>query len=197
MRWIAGLVVLCGLGSPGITAAGAEDAPGPLVPGTYELTLRLEGRRDGGERIPDAQPIEVIGTVTLRATSAGDRSPRTGEQAKDGRQVPPLYGWTDAKLAPVMPLDRDAASPDSRDPVYPGLLAIRVPYGPGGPFTGGEEVTAILVNTLGNDRSGRAALDGGGFAMFLLRWDGRCHEGAWSRWGLQAVGSGTFRLCAR
>lgn len=63
------------------------------------------------------------------------------------------------------------------------------------PFTRRDAVTATLVHALSNVRDGQIAVDGGGFAMFVLRWDGQCHRGEWSAWGRSPAGRGTFRLC--
>jgi hypothetical protein len=84
---------------------------------------------------------------------------------------------------------------DSQDPVYPGLLVQKVPYGAKGPFTGKDLVPVILVATVGNLRNGESWTDGCGFAMYLLARDGACYTGAWSEWGLRKDGRGSFRLC--
>ncbi len=70
----------------------------------------------------------VVGTMTLRLTSRSDRSPRTGEAAEDyDITQTPLYGWLEADLRLVgallcRPDGISGPLPDSRDPVYPGVL---------------------------------------------------------------------------
>jgi hypothetical protein len=67
------------------------------------------------------------GLAELRPTTLDDRSPRTGEQAFLPPDLTALYGWTNANLAAVGapicsgPLN---PAPDSREPVYPGILLL-------------------------------------------------------------------------
>jgi hypothetical protein len=188
------VVALSGTNPP-VVGGGSQqsDEPKPLAPGEYRLSLTAtDGSQKGGA---------VNDTATLRPASAGDRSPRTGERAKDdGNAQILLYGWTGADLSAVgAPLCPDGVEPppDSRDPVYPGLLVTRVPFGLGGPFTGTKLVTTILVATVANLRNGEHWTDGCGFGMYVLRMDGDCFIGDWKEWGLRRDGRGSFRLCPK
>ena len=172
-----------------------QDALGPadLAAGDYSVQLSAtEGSHEGGV---------VDGTITLVAARPTDRSPRTGEQVKDDRRAGlRFYGWIAADLtavgAPLCSGDPNP-SPDSQDPMFPGVVVMQVPYGPNGPFTGEREVPTVLVATLSNLRDGSRWNDGCGFAMYLLGRDGECHTGRWSEWGLKVDGRGTFRLCGQ
>lgn len=191
-----------GIGPPVVFAVGCcwmaviigmENQAKSLTSGEYNLYLSAtEGSHRG---------TEAEGIVTLVAATKSDRSPRTGEIAKDGPEGPPLlYGWTNTDLKHVgAPLcsEHPHPSPNSNDPVYPGIIVQRVPYGPDGPFTGRSEVSAVLVGTLSNLRNGEMWWDGCGFGMFVLAWDGRCHTGKWSEWGLKYDGRGEFLLCPK
>jgi hypothetical protein len=172
---------------------GEEKQAKSLKSGKYNLYLRAT---EGSHRGAKAE-----GVVTLVAVTESDRSPRTGEIAKDRPGGPPLlYGWTNTDLKRVgAPLcsDRPHPSPDSNDPVYPGIIVERVPYGPDGPFTGRSEVSAVLVGTLSSLRNGEVWTDGCGFGMFVLAWNGQCYTGKWSEWGLKHDGRGEFRLCPK
>jgi hypothetical protein len=192
MKRVAVLLLLSSIVLPGCTARHTKaEPPRALTPGDYRLSLTAtEGSRVGGV---------VEGVATLRLASPTDVSPRTGEPAKDSHE-PLLYGWTAANLAGVgAPLcaEHPHPLPDSQDPLRPGLLVVRVPYGPGGPFTGKQEVSAVLVATLTNLRTGERWLDGCGFAMYILNWDGQCHAGEWREWGLRKDGRERFRLCQK
>lgn len=172
---------------------GEEKQEKSLKIGEYKLYLTAT---EGSHRGAKAE-----GIVTLAAATKNDRSPRTGEIAKDPSGGPPLlYGWTNTDLKRVgAPLcsDHPHPSPDSNDPVYPGIIVERVPYGPEGPFTGRSEVSAVLVGTLSSLRNGEVWTDGCGFGMFVLSWNGQCHTGKWSEWGLKHDGRGEFRLCPK
>jgi len=194
-RWATSvLLAVCGALSNWRALADTKpEQPKPLRPGAYSLSLTAtEGSRQGGV---------AEGALMLVAPRATDTSPRTGERAKDTRSGAPLfYGWTGVNLTLVgapMCGGNHHPSPDSQDPVYPGVVVIRVPYGPGGAFTGGGEVSTVLVGTLSNLRNGDGWTDGCGFAMYMLTWDGQCNAGKWNEWGLRKDGRGTFRLCPR
>jgi hypothetical protein len=190
---------ILGLGWGGMTNGAAQSKA--LQPGAYALSMTAsEGSRKGGV---------VGGELVLVAATLNDKSSRTGERAKDpgGWARPQFYGWTTIDFrgvgAPVC-ADPPNPSPSSRDPVYPGVLVISVPYGPKGPFSGygpkspisGKDVVpTLLIGTVTNLRTGQNISDGCGIAMYVLAWDGQCHAGKWSEWGLRVNGRGEFRLC--
>jgi hypothetical protein len=191
MRRYGILLFIVGSAIPDCATIPKAEEPRALAPGEYRLSLAAtEGSRAGNA---------IEGVTTLRVASASDFSPCTNARAKDYEQ-PLLYGWTPTDFAGVgapLCIDRPHPSANSQDPVHPGLLVIKVPYGPGSPFTGKKEVSAILVATLSNLRTGELWVDGCGFAMYVLRWDGHCHAGEWKEWGLRKDGRGTFRLCLK
>jgi hypothetical protein len=185
------LPLLVGIAS--LLAAQDVFGSAELAAGDYSVQLSAsEGSHKGAV---------TEGTITLVGARPTDRSPRTGEKVKDTRnRGPQFYGWIGADLKAVgAPLCSGGPhpSPHSRDPVYPGVVVVQVPYGANGPYTGEREIPAILVATLTNLRNGSMWTDGCGFAMYLLTSDGECHTGQWSEWGLRADGRGTFRLCRK
>jgi hypothetical protein len=164
-----------------------------LSAGAYELSfVATRGSRQGKT---------VRGNLVLASTAKTDRSPRTGEIAKDPDiRYFPLYGWLDANLlevgAPLCPGGL-APPPSSRDPVFPGVIvqAIdpawnfgdRVKRPPGAPI--------LAIGTLANMRNGRLGLDGCGIGLFVQAAGSGCWRGEWSEFGLQHDGAGTFSLC--
>jgi hypothetical protein len=164
-----------------------------LSAGAYELSfVATRGSRQGKT---------LHGRLLLAPTAKTDRSPRTGEIAKDPdiRHVP-LYGWLDANLlevgAPLCPGGL-APPPASRDPVFPGVIVLaidpawnlgdRVKRPPGAPV--------LVIGTLANMRDGTIGLDGCGIGLFVQAASGDCWRGEWSEFGLQYDGAGTFSLC--
>ena len=164
-----------------------------LSAGDYELSLHAtRGSRRGRT---------VQGPLVLVPTSQADRSPRTGQIARDHDiRYTPLYGWLEADLrevgAPLCP-DGPAPPPASRDPVFPGVLVLavdpewkletRVKRPPDAPI--------LAIGTSVNMRDGRTHLDGCGIGLFVQTADRVCLRGEWSEFGLQYDGAGSFSLC--
>ena len=168
--------------------------PWELGPGDYHLSLIAHrGSRAGAE---------VDGRLALRPTSDADTSPRNGQRAAGPPDIrnAPLYGWTDISLAGVgVPICEDGPAPPawSQDPVFPGVLALkldpdmsleaRVPYR--------KDALILVTGTGTNIRDGKPRLDGCGIGLFVQDRGWRCLRGEWTAWGLEADGAGTFSLC--
>lgn len=155
-----------------------------LQPGRYRLTLvATEGSKAGAS---------VLGEMTLREPAPEDRSPRTGEPARDRGRTPTLWGWTDADVdAAGVPLCDGGTSPDSDDPVYPGVVvdkfnsqSIRQP----------EEAPVLLLATVSNLRNGTRKLDGCGASLFVQGERDGVFWGSWMEGGIRLDGRGRFCL---
>ena len=95
-----------------------------VTAGTYRITFIATG----GSRMGDT----AIGALTLYDTSPTDRSPRTGEGPApyESREEITLWGSLSADLAslgaslpePGSSIDTLIPQPDSRDPIYPGVV---------------------------------------------------------------------------
>jgi hypothetical protein len=162
---------------PACAAAGPPSTRSlPIAPGEYRLTV-WDSTRTGAPR--------VAGTLRLVPTRADDRSPRTRERAAAPRgDATPLYGYTQidwrAVRAPMLP-DSVDPPPESRDPVYPGVLV----------HAGRGEVT-LTVGTVSNLRTGAALLDGAGIGLHVRRASGGSFGGSWRGWGVVERGAGWF-----
>jgi len=172
------------------TVAGRDAAPrtgvelsvSPEVPalraGVYRLTLVAE---QGSHRGATSE-----GALTLVPASVLDKSPTTGEVAKDVYDPPQFYGWTDLDFQRIAAPTGRAPDPTSRDPVRPGVLV---------PSQTHLKHQVVLIGTVGNLRDGAVHLDGAGIALHVERWKSDCYHGPWDRWGIAVNGSGTFRAC--
>jgi hypothetical protein len=178
---IGGLVV--GNASGQCPTPGAPQANiSQIEAGEYKVVFVATNGRWEGEI--------ASGTLVLRKTSPYDRSPRTGEKAQD-HQIAPLFGWLDADLssvgAPIMP-DKVVASPQSRDPVYPGVLVLSIDWGkdypPGTPV--------LTVSTLSNLRNGILWTDGAGIGLWVHSVTPEGFSGLWREWGIVVGGRGHF-----
>lgn len=141
---------------------------------------------------------ETRGMVQLKRTSATDRSPRTGETARD-YVLPeiPLYGWTTANLANVgAPLCTDIhhPAPDSQDPVYPGVLVCVREGCFAGPLP--EGAPCLAIGTASNPRNGQGILDGCGIGLQVQSVHRGEFVGIWNAYGNRIDGSGHFCLRA-
>lgn len=163
-----------------------------LRPGDYTLSMiATSGSRTGRS---------TRGPLTLVATRGSDSSPRTG--ARVGGPPPihvtPLRGWTDADLRGVgAPLCDEATPPSSRDPVFTGVLVLKM--GPDWKLetrvTRRNDAPILVTGTVTNIRDGRLRLDGCGIGLFVQERSFRCVRGEWVEWGLEGDGRGTFELC--
>jgi hypothetical protein len=178
-------------------AANALDSAHILLPGKYTLTLEATGGSSSGQR--------ASGLLELWPTSAADRSPTwPAERPPAGDTVAtPLYGATDVdwhKVAALFggvapgesPHSTDVPSPDSRDPLHPGVLVVIS-------NAKGTVSEALLVRTFENRRVAppRMVLDGGGIVMRLLRFTKTGFEGEWGPWGVLDTGKGYFCIVRR
>ena len=162
-----------------------------LAAGAHHFVLRAEsGKRKGSS---------VEGALTLRATSASDRSPKTGQLAFD-RSLPstPLYGWIDVPLQGVDAPLCDSLASSAQDPVFPGVLVMlpnqRMDFLPPRP----DSAPLLFVGTLRNRRVDEHVMDGCGFVMVVQGSDEHnkeCLGGVWKLWGRQPGGEGSFTLC--
>src|SRR5690348_16547419 len=92
-----------------------------LSPGTYALVIVATlGPQRGGR---------TQGLLTLRSTSANDRSPRTGQAParKENRLGTPLWGTFAADISGVgapLPDSGEAyiPQPNADDPIFPGVI---------------------------------------------------------------------------
>jgi hypothetical protein len=149
-----------------------------LRPGVYRLTLRAEHG--------SCQGAASEGSLTLLPASVVDKSPTTGEIAKDVFDPPLFYGWTKLDFQRVAaPVGRNP-DPASRDPVRPGVVV---------PASMLLKHQVVLIGTVASLRDGFDHLDGGGIALHVQSWSGNCHRGSWGRWGIAANGSGSFSAC--
>ena len=88
--------------------------------GTYEVIF---------SRLKNGQTIaQTEGLLTLVPTTENDISPKTGAKPPpdEDRNKIPFYGWIDADFdkvkAPVFLNEKVEPSPNSKDPIYPGVL---------------------------------------------------------------------------
>ena len=135
------------------------------------------------------------GRLVLKATSEEDRSPATGEVASDFGPLSenPLYGWVDADLDAVgAPICHDGAEPppDSRDPVYPGVLVLSVDWEKKYP----EGTPVLTVATMSNQRNGTISTDGCGIGLWVHEVTPEGFSGVWREWGI--IRNGRGRFCA-
>lgn len=154
-----------------------------LRPGRYELTLVATAGSEAGHR--------ARGRLWLTTSSAVDRSPRTGQRVpKSDTLESPLYGATDVALdsvgAPMMG-DTIAPTPQSTDPIYPGVRVLIQNWQYDQP-----KQPVILIGTLSNLRNGQMWLDGGGIGLFVTANRASTFAGRWGPWGRMANGSGYF-----
>ena len=157
-----------------------------LKAGRYTLTLVA----DSGAP-PQAT---TSGTLWLWRTSTHDRSPRNGQRATTPDTVhAPFFGATTIDYAPVnAPVaiigDDAEPAPDSRDPVYPGVLVLK------GGVPGDSEAAryTILVSTVTNRRDGLMVEDGTGIALSVRARRDSTFVGDWSEWGILRGGYGHF-----
>ena len=142
---------------------------------------------------------QMSGTLTLRPTSASDRSKRTGEgpARSERRAAMPLWGWFDGDLrlvgAPLPEVgDTTVPMPDSDDPIFPGVVVLVQNWQ--NPSLLRQDM--LWISTGQNFRAERNWMmaDGPGIvlAVRVLTTDG--FSGAWGAAGLARVG-GYF--CAR
>ena len=155
-----------------------------LRAGKYRLTLAASNGQWRGK--------EVSGSLELRKTTSTDRSPRTGQTARDSLALTPLWGATDVKFdvvgAPVTASDTLVPAPTSLDPVYPGVL-VRILRPPIGANPAG---IVLLIGTLTNRRADIGWLDGPGIALAVRQVDSSGFRGTWQEWGIIMGGRGDF-----
>jgi hypothetical protein len=153
----------------------------PIIsPGSFRLTLvATSGRKIGGI---------AQGGMDLRPTSSSDRSPQTGELAKDQNIADvPLYGWATADWRLIdAPVGDERAR--SRDPVFPGVLATFASWKEGY----SARTPVLLISTASNRRNGELMLDGGGIGLWVRQLSEEGFAGEWSGWGIAMSGSGYF-----
>jgi len=160
-----------------------------LRAGGYTLTLVATEGTKRGER--------VSGQLWLWRTSPRDSSTRTGKVAvKVDTAAAPFYGATDLQFAVVAaPVYSDGSeaepAPDSRDPVYPGVLVLA-----GNPHDSMAALATLLISTVSNRRDGVWTLDGAGIAL-RIRSSGGQLKGDWKEWGIVYNGRGYFCLAPR
>jgi hypothetical protein len=151
-----------------------------MNPGSFRLTLvATRGRKIGGI---------TEGVLELRPTSSSDKSPQTGELASDRNIADvPLYGWVTADWRLIdAPVGDERAG--SRDPVFPGVLAIFASWKEGY----SSRTPVLLISTVSNRRAGEIMTDGGGIGLWVRKLDERGFAGEWSGWGIAISGSGYF-----
>ena len=163
---------------PKVEAPIPPESPA-LRAGVYRLTLVADhGSREGGSS---------EGLLTLVTASATDKSPITGEIAKDAYEPPLFYGWTELDFGRVAaPVCREP-DPASRDPVRPGVVV---------PARTHLDRQLVLIGTVWSLRDGFLSTDGCGIALQVEGSEAGCYRGSWNRWGLAANGSGTFEACS-
>lgn len=180
------LVVMLPIG--GVLADSCQDASALpqslasqlMTPGTFRLTLvATSGRKIGGI---------AEGVLDLRPTSSSDKSPQTGELASDRNIADvPLYGWATADWRSVdAPVGNEQAG--SRDPVFPGVLAIFASWKEGY----SSRTPVLLISTVSNRRNGELMTDGSGIGLWVRKLDEAGFAGEWSGWGIALSGSGYF-----
>lgn len=150
----------------------------PMRPGRYALTLSGGGSSSAG-------------TLVLKASLPTDRSPANGRAASAERLTKPLYGFVHgvdfAELSAPMPskyvVGGAPPSPDSTDPIYPGVLLIGWKHK--GQFV-------LVIGTLSNRRDGSGGLDGLGIGLFAEQVEGDTVRGSWDAFGRVHGGSGKW-----
>jgi len=162
-----------------------------LTPGVYTLVVVATNGPLARSR--------ARGTLTLRATSPDDRSPRTGKgpARNERRGGMPLWGWFNGDLravgAPLPdPTDSTVPQPDSDDPIYPGVLVLVQNWHEPSPL----HQNMLWISTGENFRAERdwAMADGPGVVLNVrvLNTDG--FAGTWGAAGRARVGG---YYCAR
>jgi len=169
-------------------AAGRLDAT--LKARDYTLTIvATSGSRAGHQS---------RGVLRLVRTKPDDRSPETGETARDqSRTNIPFYGWTDADLSSVgAPLCSSAPHPppSSQDPIYPGVLVELPGFRDALPPEQPPNAPVLTIGTLSNLRNGSTWRDGCGIALFVQSATNTTFLGSWREWGRLSDGSGYFCL---
>jgi hypothetical protein len=155
-----------------------------LRAGKYRLTLAASNGQWRGK--------QVSGSLELRKTTSTDRSPRTGQAARDSLALTPLWGATDVKFhvvgAPVLASDTLVPSPTSLDPVYPGVLVTILRS----PIRANPVGNILLIGTLTNRRADIGWMDGPGIALAVRQVDSSGFRGTWQEWGIVMGGRGYF-----
>jgi len=148
--------------------------------GSFRLVLvATSGRQAGGV---------VEGDLNLLPTRSTDRSPQTGQLAKDRNIADvPLYGWASADWKLVDAPVGDARA-RSRDPILPGVLVIFASWKEGY----SARTPVLLISTVSNRRDGELMTDGGGIGLWVRQLNETGFAGEWSGWGIALSGSGYF-----
>jgi hypothetical protein len=163
-----------------------------LRPGDYTLSMTATSGSRAGRSIE--------GPLTLVATTGTDVSPRTGARVAPPPPIhwTPLRGWIDSDLRVVgAPLCDEATPPSSRDPVYTGVLVLKLERDTKleTRVARRDDDPILITGTGGNIRDGKPRLDGCGIGLFVQGKSFRCLRGEWKEWGLERDGRGTFELC--
>ena len=171
----------------------SNEQPLPLPkPGRYEITIVATSGSKKGQ--------SCSGTLELITSRPDDRSPTTGEGPSPvGTILYPLYGWLSADLAAVgatLASGSDTPSPDSQDPVYPGVLVSRDDYD----WRDGR-LSGSPILLIGKDKQTRNVqlstlmADGAGIKLKVHHANDIGFKGNWSGIGRYWDGSGSF--CAQ
>lgn len=207
MRWLAMLLVPLALAGcrrgksetppvgsesgekPGSSGEDAQVEAKQLRPGRYRIELVAdEGAKKGASS---------KGDLTLITARPDDSSPVTSEKptSRVGERYP-LYGYTNLDFKAVdapMPAKYERGeippAPDSRDPIYPGVLVLELP--PEGERVMGAK-WILTIGTVSNMRTSRRVTDGAGIALRVKAHEGDSLSGVWTAWGLRHAGSGTW-----
>jgi hypothetical protein len=169
-------------------ARTSDESTTRIGPGTYQMTLTaVQGGKSGNQ---------TSGPLVIRASTCEDRSPPTGEQIENCRNLcmTPLYGWTSVDLtavgAAVPRPESSIPAPSSRDPLYPGVLELsdcgQDPK---------REVQMFVIGSVLNRRDSRFGNDGPGIVVQVRHAGEGCHGGDWSEGGRGPHAAGTVRIC--
>jgi hypothetical protein len=78
-------------------------------------------------------------------------------------------------------------NPESRDPIFPGVLALVIDW-----HEARKGQIVLVIGTLSNRRTTEGMLDGAGIGLFIEKLDSDSFAGSWGPWGLLMGGSGHF-----
>lgn len=171
------LIFICGCSQ--IYSTNKHITEESIKPGTYKLVMTSSGSYKKGE--------STIGKLWLELTSPSDKSPKTNEIPPKNEKISkvPLYGSVNIDFekvnAPIIMYDGELNTPDSKDPIYPGVLV----------HHSGNQYS-LTIGTVSNVRNGKMSLDGTGIILNVEVLRNGSFSGNWEEYGIVSGDRGTF-----